>query len=82
MYTQDFYITEPVGNNTFSYDIRKNKRLFVPKLKKIKSFDEIELLSNPSPLRGASFTKGSHKTKHDIKMQPPAFCKGRNLGRI
>lgn len=27
-----FYIEEPVGNNTFSYDERKNKKIFVPKL--------------------------------------------------
>ena len=27
-----FYIEEPVGNNIFSYDERKNKKIFVPKL--------------------------------------------------
>ena len=27
-----FYIDEPVGNNIFSYDERKNKKIFVPKL--------------------------------------------------
>ncbi len=44
MYTQDFYITENVGNNAFSFTERQNPRLFVPTLKKITSFDEIELL--------------------------------------
>ena len=44
MYTQDFYITSPVGNNAFSYSQRPHKQLFVPKLKEIKSFEEIELL--------------------------------------
>ena len=46
MYTQDFYITEPVGNNAFSFEQRVNRKLFVPKLKKIQSFDEIKLLQN------------------------------------
>jgi hypothetical protein len=46
MYTQDFYITKPIGNNAFSFHDRKNKRLFVPKCKKIKHFDEIELLQD------------------------------------
>jgi len=45
MYTQDFYITEPVGNNAFSYKQRKNKQLYVPSLRKIESFDELELLN-------------------------------------
>ncbi|MCH8518923.1 UPF0489 family protein [Candidatus Gracilibacteria bacterium] len=47
MYTQEFYITEPVGNNAFSYEQRKNKQLYVPSLKRIESFDEVELL-NPT----------------------------------
>ncbi len=45
MYSKDFYITEAVWNNAFSYDDRKNKKLFVPVLKKIQSFDEIKLLT-------------------------------------
>lgn len=44
MYTQDFYIEDPVGNNAFSYEKRENKQLFVPKIKEIQSLDEIELL--------------------------------------
>ena len=44
MYTQDFYITAPVGNNAFSYNTRKNKKLFVPRLKKIQGFDEVRLM--------------------------------------
>ena len=43
MYTQDFYITEAVWNNAFSFSERHNKKLFVPKLKKIEHVDEIEL---------------------------------------
>jgi len=50
MYTQDFYITDPVGNNAFSFDDRSNKKLFVPQLRKIQSFDEIELHSHLSPI--------------------------------
>lgn len=50
MYNKDFYITDPVWNNAFSYDDRKNKQLFIPKLKKIKSSDEIKLLT-PNPDR-------------------------------
>lgn len=45
MYTQDFYITRPVWNNAFSYHERKNKKLFVPTIKKIESFDDIKLLN-------------------------------------
>lgn len=53
MYSHPFYITEPVWNNAFSYEQRSNKKLFVPSLKKIQSFDEIELL-NP-PLHDSSY---------------------------
>lgn len=44
MYHKDFYITKAVWNNAFSFDERKNKKLFVPALKKITNFDEIGLL--------------------------------------
>ena len=44
MYTKEFYITEPVGNNAFSYEKRKHKKLYIPSLKSIESFDEVELL--------------------------------------
>ena len=44
MYTEDFYITESVGNNAFSYEKRKHKKLYIPSLKSIESFDELELL--------------------------------------
>jgi len=43
MYKKEFYINTPVGNNAFSYKKRTNKRLFVPALKKIHSFEKIEL---------------------------------------
>ena len=43
MYSKSFYITDPVGNNAFSFDERAYKQLFVPSLKKITSFDQIEL---------------------------------------
>lgn len=46
MYEKDFYITEPVGNNAFSFEKRSNKKLFVPSLKRIEHFDEIELLQD------------------------------------
>lgn len=48
MYSKDFYITNPVWNNIFSHDERGNKKLFIPKLKKIYSFDEIKLLTSNS----------------------------------
>jgi len=44
MYHKDFYIEDPVWNNAFSYADRPEKKLFVPALKKIFSFDEIWLL--------------------------------------
>jgi len=43
MYSEPFYIDTPEWNNAFSFDIRQNKKLFVPSLKKIKTFWEIEL---------------------------------------
>ncbi len=49
MYSQEFYITDPVGNNAFSYGERLHKRLYVPALKKIQSFDEVELHPYLSP---------------------------------
>jgi hypothetical protein len=49
MYTQDFYIEGDIGNNAFSLSQRQNKKLFVPKLKKIESFDEIRLHPYLSP---------------------------------
>ncbi|MDA9129282.1 UPF0489 family protein [Candidatus Gracilibacteria bacterium] len=44
MYNKPFYITQPVGNNAFSFQQRTNKKLFVPSLKKISSLDEVKLL--------------------------------------
>ena len=43
MYKKPFYITEPVWNNAFSYEKRKNKKLYVPSLIEIDSFDKIKL---------------------------------------
>ncbi len=43
MYNKWFYITEKIGNNFFSFDKRKNKQLWVPSLKKINNFNEIQL---------------------------------------
>ena len=37
-----FYLDEPLGNNAFSFDERKNKRLWVPKLIEAK-FEGIKL---------------------------------------
>lgn len=45
MYSKSFYITENVWNNAFSFQDRKNPRLYVPALKEIWSFEEIKLLS-------------------------------------
>lgn len=43
MYQKPFFIEEPIGNNAFSFDERKNKRLYVPSIKTISSFSEIQL---------------------------------------
>lgn len=42
MYQNSFYITENIGNNALSYYQRTNKKLFVPSLKTISSFDKID----------------------------------------
>ena len=54
MYSKWFYITEKIGNNAFSFEKRKNKKLWVPELIQIDNFDEINL-QNPlliPPLSG------------------------------
>ena len=43
MYKKSFYIDSEIWNNAFSFNKRKNKKLFVPSLKKIDNFDEILL---------------------------------------
>ena len=43
MYKKWFYINKEIGNNTFSFKERKSKKLWVPKLIEIDSFDEIKL---------------------------------------
>jgi hypothetical protein len=43
MYNKWFYITQNIWNNVFSLEKRKNKKLWVPELIKIDSFDEIKL---------------------------------------
>ncbi len=43
MYKKWFFIEEVVWNNEFSFDERKNKKLFVPELIDAKNFDDIEL---------------------------------------
>lgn len=37
-----FYIDKPIGNNKFSYDIRQNKKIYVPKLIK-GSFEDVKI---------------------------------------
>ena len=41
-YNQSFFLENSVWNNTFSFEVRKNKKLFIPSFKKIKSFSEIK----------------------------------------
>lgn len=43
MYISPFYITNSVWNNTFSFDKRENKKLYVPSLIKANSFLDIQL---------------------------------------
>lgn len=43
LYTDPFYITEPVGNNAFSFQERTRKQLYVASIKEISSLDEISL---------------------------------------
>ncbi len=42
-YKNSFYLTKPVWNNAFSYENRKNKKLFVPSLLEIDNYDDIKL---------------------------------------
>jgi len=49
MYSKDFYISEPVGNNAFSYDARPHKELYVPALKNIESLEEVRFHPYLSP---------------------------------
>lgn len=44
MYQKSFYINEEVGNNAFSFSDRKKPKLYVPSIKNISSFDEIQLM--------------------------------------
>ncbi len=44
MYSKPFYINKNIWNNAFSFSTRKNPKLYVPSLKKIANFDEIQLL--------------------------------------
>ena len=46
MYSKPFYITDPIWNNTFSFERRTNPQLYVPNLQQISSFDEVELLNS------------------------------------
>lgn len=43
MYKKWFFIENPVWNNEFSYEKRKNKKIFVPSLIEAKDFSEIKL---------------------------------------
>ena len=43
MYKEPFFITKPVWNNAFSFDKRKNKKLYVPKLIEITNLEDIKL---------------------------------------
>lgn len=46
MYKKSFYLTEAVWNNAFSYEKRENKKIYIPCLTEINSFDDIELQDN------------------------------------
>ena len=43
MYYNWFFLEKPVWNNAFSYEKRKNKKLYVPELIEIDNFSEIKL---------------------------------------
>lgn len=43
MYKNSFYIKNPVWNNAFSFEKRKNKELYVANLTKIQNLEEIKL---------------------------------------
>lgn len=55
MYSKWFYINEPVGNNSFSFDERDNKKIWVPELIKINSFDEIKLQTDKEKIAFEDF---------------------------
>lgn len=42
MYSKWFFIDQAVWNNAFSFETRKNKKIYVPKLIEVDNFDEIE----------------------------------------
>ncbi len=44
MYSEPFYITENIWNNSLSFGKRKNPKLYIPNLVKISDFSEIKLL--------------------------------------
>lgn len=77
MYSKWFYITDAVWNNAFSFDERDNKKLFVPELKKINSFDEIELQDDKSKVAFEDFwfddkLSTNYWLKNFYEFSPPA----------
>ncbi|MDQ7010045.1 MAG: UPF0489 family protein [Candidatus Gracilibacteria bacterium] len=69
MYSQPFYITENIGNNSLSFENRKNPKLYVPNLIKISNFSEIKLLK-PSPQPSP---KGERESYEKITFQDFGF---------
>ncbi len=46
MYKKWFFIEEPLWNNAFSFEKRKNKKIWVPSIKEINNLEDIKLQSN------------------------------------
>lgn len=60
MYNKWFYISKPVWNNSFSYEKRSIKKIYVPSLKKIDSIDEVELQSNKNKLAFSDYSNSKN----------------------
>lgn len=55
MYKDWFFIENPVWNNEFSFEKRKNKKIFVPALIEVKNFDEIKLQDDKNKISFEDF---------------------------
>jgi len=80
MYSKDFYISEPVGNNAFSYDARPHKELYVPALKNIESLEEVRFHPYLSPT--LSYEEREQAAKHSLLNPLPFQGKGATKPKI
>ncbi len=68
MYKEWFYLDREVWNNAFSFDKRKIKKLYIPKLIKINSFDDIKLQDDKEKIAFEDFDfNGKLSTNYGLK---------------